>query len=125
MKEQDKKALIKKMTQEREELLEEVNVTQCLTNILTKKARSVVEQSKKDGGYSVKGKRLLYITCFKKNEGFYRVVVDSKEVKFSEDEFQELIEALSLIGESGYDVQKNDADEQSAETFLESYQIMM
>lgn len=125
MKEQDKKALIEKMTQEREELLKEVNITQCLTDLVTKKARNVVEQSKQNGGYSVKGRSLLYITCFKKNEDFYRVIVDSKEVKFSEEEFQEMIEAISLIGDSGYDVQKNPANDKSAETFLEGYQINM
>lgn len=125
MKEQDKKALIKKMTQEREELLKELSITQCLTDLVTKKARNVVEQSKQNGGYSVKGRSLLYITCFKKNEDFYRVIVDSKEVKFSEEEFQEMIEAISLIGDSGYDVQKNPANDKSSETFLEGYQINM
>lgn len=125
MKEQDKKALIAKMTQEREKLLKEVSITQCLTDLVTEKARNVVEQSKQNGGYSVKGRALLYITCFKKNEDFYRVMVDSKEVKFSEGEFQEMIEAISLIGDSGYDVQKNPANDESAETFLEGYQINM
>ena len=52
-------------------------------------------------------------------------MVDSKEVKFSEGEFQEMIEAISLIGDSGYDVQKNPANDESAETFLEGYQINM
>ena len=58
MKEQDKKALIAKMTQEREKLLKEVSITQCLTDLVTEKARNVVEQSKQNGGYSVKGRAL-------------------------------------------------------------------
>lgn len=125
MKEQDKKALIEKMTHEREELLKEVSITQFLTDLVTKKARNVVEKSKQHGGYSVKGSTLLYITCFEKNEDFYRVMIDSEGVKFSEEEFQEMIEAISLIGDSGYDVQKKPANDKSAETFLNGYQINM
>lgn len=126
MDERDKKLLIEEMATERATLLmEAVSVTKFITGLVREKAKNVVEQSNQEGGTKVKGKALLHITCFKKESDSYRIMIDTKQVRYTEEEFQEMIEAISLIGASGYDVQKNSANEQSAETLLESYKISM
>ncbi len=134
MKEQDKKALIEKMTQEREELIKETTITQYLMDLLSKKARDVVDQNKKEGKrLSVLGSNLLNITCFKYNESLHVVIIDSQEKRIIKEEFQEMIDTISLIKESGYEVKEIKANKEEGTKefggllykFLKGYQIMM
>ena len=124
MTEQDKKTLINEMTEERKELLSEVSATQYWTTLVRKKAKEVIEHSKQYGQYSVKGQSLLHLTCFKSREN-YRIISDSKALNYSEKDFKEMRDAISIIAKSGYDVQKNFPSEESEKDFIESYEIKM